>query len=40
MCGIAGLFDFKGFEHFDQDLLERMNQTQFHRGPDEGGQAS
>ena len=37
MCGIAGLFDVSGHTSFDGDLLARMNQTQFHRGPDEGG---
>ncbi len=38
MCGIAGLFDFVGHSEFDRNLLEAMNQSQFHRGPDEGGQ--
>ncbi|MEZ5529326.1 MAG: amidotransferase 1, exosortase A system-associated [Porticoccaceae bacterium] len=38
MCGIAGIFDLTGFREFDAGLLEAMNQTQFHRGPDEGGQ--
>ena len=37
MCGIAGLFDLSGQASFDRDLLGRMNQAQFHRGPDEGG---
>ncbi|MFT4613215.1 MAG: asparagine synthase (glutamine-hydrolyzing) [Bacteroidia bacterium] len=37
MCGIAGLFDLSGHRDFDRDLLLAMNQTQFHRGPDEGG---
>ena len=37
MCGIAGLFDLKGHKNFDRALVEAMNQTQFHRGPDEGG---
>ena len=37
MCGIAGLFDLRGTQSFDADLLGRMNQAQFHRGPDEGG---
>jgi len=37
MCGIAGLFDFSNRQDFDQALLAAMNQTQFHRGPDEGG---
>ena len=37
MCGIAGIFDLEGQREIDRDLLSRMNQTQFHRGPDEGG---
>jgi len=37
MCGIAGLFDITGHQAFDRGLLREMNQTQFHRGPDEGG---
>jgi asparagine synthase (glutamine-hydrolysing) len=37
MCGIVGLFDTRGKREIDLPLLERMNQTQFHRGPDEGG---
>ena len=37
MCGIAGIFDTAGQRPIDRALLERMNQTQFHRGPDEGG---
>lgn len=37
MCGIAGLFDLRGARDFDRALVERMNQVQFHRGPDEGG---
>jgi asparagine synthase (glutamine-hydrolysing) len=36
MCGIAGLFDLSGKAGFDESLLQAMNQTQFHRGPDEG----
>jgi asparagine synthase (glutamine-hydrolysing) len=38
MCGIAGLFDINGHQEFDRTLLHAMNQTQFHRGPDEGGE--
>ena len=38
MCGIAGIFDLTGRRDFDGDLIGAMNQTQFHRGPDEGGQ--
>ncbi|MFN3983874.1 MAG: XrtA/PEP-CTERM system amidotransferase [Rhodocyclaceae bacterium] len=40
MCGIAGLFDTRGRREFDRDergLVQRMNDIQFHRGPDEGG---
>lgn len=37
MCGIVGIFDLKGQREIDQQMLARMNQTQFHRGPDEGG---
>ncbi len=37
MCGIAGIFDLTGEREFERSLLERMNQVQFHRGPDEGG---
>jgi len=35
MCGIVGIFDIRGGE-IDRGLLERMNQTQIHRGPNEG----
>jgi len=38
MCGIAGLFDLAGYRDFDRALLGRMNQSQYHRGPDEGGE--
>jgi len=37
MCGIVGIFDCNGQRDIDRALLDRMNQTQFHRGPDEGG---
>lgn len=37
MCGIVGLFDTQATAPVDPRLLESMNQTQFHRGPDEGG---
>ena len=37
MCGIAGIFDAKGRRTFDERLLQRMNEVQVHRGPDEGG---
>ena len=37
MCGIVGIFDLYGSSDVDRDLLSRMNESQFHRGPDEGG---
>jgi asparagine synthase (glutamine-hydrolysing) len=37
MCGIVGLFDTRGKREIEPQVLDRMNQTQFHRGPDEGG---
>lgn len=37
MCGITGIFDTRGQRDIDRDVLHRMNETQFHRGPDEGG---
>lgn len=37
MCGIVGIFDIKGASEIDRNLLSRMNESQFHRGPDEGG---
>ena len=37
MCGIVGIFDIQGTLEVDTQLLSRMNETQHHRGPDEGG---
>ena len=37
MCGIVGIFDTLAKREIDRALLDRMNQSQFHRGPDEGG---
>ena len=37
MCGIVGIFDTRGERPVDRDLLHRMNESQHHRGPDEGG---
>jgi len=37
MCGIAGLFHTRDKREFPRDLVQRMNDVQFHRGPDEGG---
>jgi asparagine synthase (glutamine-hydrolysing) len=36
MCGIVGIFDTRGARQIDPALLKRMNETQHHRGPDEG----
>ncbi len=37
MCGITGIFDTRGKRDIDRSVLHRMNESQFHRGPDEGG---
>lgn len=37
MCGIVGIYDTTGQREIAESLLSQMNQTQFHRGPDEGG---
>ena len=37
MCGIAGIFDTRGARPVDRAVLHRMNESQVHRGPDEGG---
>jgi len=37
MCGIAGIFAGREPGPIDRAVLERMNHSQFHRGPDEGG---
>ena len=37
MCGITGIFDLQGEREVSRELLSRMNETQHHRGPDEGG---
>ena len=37
MCGIVGLFDLKGQRAFNRELLNDMNNSQTHRGPDESG---
>ncbi len=36
MCGIAGIFDTRERRTFAPELVQAMNQSQFHRGPDEG----
>ncbi len=37
MCGICGIYDFSCSERPDRALLEAMNETLAHRGPDGGG---
>ncbi len=37
MCGITGIFDTRGRGEISPGALRRMNESQFHRGPDEGG---
>jgi asparagine synthase (glutamine-hydrolysing) len=37
MCGITGIFDTRGRRDIDRAVLHRMNESQLHRGPDEGG---
>ncbi len=37
MCGLVGIFDTRSRRDINRALLERMNERQFHRGPDEGG---
>ncbi|GAB6067003.1 amidotransferase 1, exosortase A system-associated [Methylothermus subterraneus] len=37
MCGIVGLIDLESQRPVDRELLEQMNQTQIHRGPDGEG---
>ena len=36
MCGITGIFDTRGTRPVDRAVLQRMNDSQLHRGPDEG----
>ncbi len=36
MCGITGIFDTRGGREISSVVLERMNNAQHHRGPDEG----
>jgi asparagine synthase (glutamine-hydrolysing) len=36
MCGITGVFDTRGGGEIDRNLLQCMNQTLIHRGPDDG----
>lgn len=37
MCGIVGIFDISDKREINRNLLHVMNESQFHRGPDEGG---
>jgi asparagine synthase (glutamine-hydrolysing) len=37
MCGITGIFDLRGRRDPNRVVLARMNESQHHRGPDEGG---
>ena len=37
MCGITGIFDTRGRREIDRAVLTRMNESQHHRGPVEGG---
>jgi asparagine synthase (glutamine-hydrolysing) len=37
MCGITGIVDARGSRPIDAALLRAMNDTQYHRGPDEDG---
>lgn len=37
MCGVTGIFDYQGRRAPARELLSRMNDSQFHRGPDQGG---
>ena len=37
MCGITGIFDTRGRRDIDRAVLTRMNESQHHRGPVEGG---
>jgi len=37
VCGIAGIFDTRDRRAIDRGLIERMNSSLHHRGPDAGG---
>jgi asparagine synthase (glutamine-hydrolysing) len=37
MCGICGIFEYERREPWPGELIEQMNQTIIHRGPDDGG---
>jgi asparagine synthase (glutamine-hydrolysing) len=37
MCGICGIFEYERKTDIAPELVDRMNQTMIHRGPDDGG---
>jgi len=37
MCGICGTYEYSGARSVDREVLEQMNATLIHRGPDGGG---
>jgi asparagine synthase (glutamine-hydrolysing) len=37
MCGLVGIFETRDRREVSRQVLARMNESQFHRGPDEGG---
>ena len=37
MCGITGVFDLREQRTINRDVLARINDMQWHRGPDEAG---
>jgi len=37
VCGLVGIYHLRENIDIDRELLSRMNEAQFHRGPDEGG---
>jgi asparagine synthase (glutamine-hydrolysing) len=37
MCGITGIFDLREQRPIDREVLQRINDIQSHRGPDEAG---
>ena len=37
MCGIAGIYNFKTLYPVEENILQEMNNTMIHRGPDDNG---
>lgn len=37
MCGLVGIFQTRDRREVDRSVLHQMNESQWHRGPDEGG---